>query len=451
MGFNLTPVARWVNIQLFGLLIFIIGFVSLKTMRDTWFAAIPAWLIAISPIILPVYSWAMAEPLTLALGFAGLAIIIWKLNKPEPLGNNWVVFPGLLLGLSAAARYSAVAFLATGLLICFFWSDSPVKKRFFSALIMGLVGILPMALWVVVQVGQTASVSSRTILSSTEMVGRFTAFWPQLNSAVLVWLVPASFLESAPYPAVINLVLPAGMMAAMIGSTFWLLIKRDNTPFKNLVNSLWLFSGLYLLVILLVYLTTYPPITIDNRMLSPVHTAVIWIAGLLISDLFIRFPTKLARSFVMLAAVFLIGWYGIRTIRIVQQNADTGLGYNAANWKESPLIARIKKLDKDAKITSNEQMAILYLTGRITSPLAEIYFTEPLKEFPRYGDGQPGADPVQDEFRKGKSYLVLFDTLKSQLESIYNGQADQRAKSLSNNLNVVFSSSDGEILQYPVQ
>ena len=335
--------------------------------------------------------------------------------------------------------------------MCLFWLDAPVKKRFSSALVMGLVGILPMAVWVVVQVGQTSTVSSRTILTSTEMAGRFTNFWPQLNSAVLVWLVPASFLESAPYPLWINQVLPVVMLLAMIVSSIWLTKKSANILWKNLVKCLWLFSGLYLLVILLVYLTTYPPITIDNRMLSPAHTAFIWIVGLLMAEIFVRYPGKAARSAAVLAAVILIGWYGIRTIRIVQQNADTGLGYNAVVWKQSSLIAQIRKLNDDVQIISNEPMAILYLTGRIVRPVAEIYFNEPLKIFSRYGDGQPGSDPAEEEFRKGKSLLVLFDTLKSQLEPIYDGQADQRAKSLTENLSVEFSASDGQILQYPIK
>ena len=69
VGFDLTAVARWLNIQLFGLLIFLVGFISLRAAQDKWIGAVPAWVMAVSPILLPVYSWAMAEPLTLALGF----------------------------------------------------------------------------------------------------------------------------------------------------------------------------------------------------------------------------------------------------------------------------------------------------------------------------------------------------------------------------------------------
>lgn len=450
-GFDLTTVSRWLNIQLFGFLIFLAGFISIRAVQNKWIGALPAWIIAVSPILLPVYSWAMAEPLTLALGFGGMVIAVWNLNGVENKSNKWIVMAGLLLGLSAAARYSAAAFLATGVLMCLFWLDSSLKKRFSSALVIGLLGFLPIAAWIFVQLGQTASVSSRSILTATEMIARFTAFWPQLNSSCLVWLVPASFLESAPYPLGINQVLPAVMLMAMIVSTIQLFKKSANMQWINLVRSLWLFSGLYLLVILLVYLTTYPPITIDNRMLSPMHTAFIWIIGLFIAEIFVKYPEKVTGSLAILAAVFLFGWYGIRTIRIVQQNAESGLGYNAVVWQQSSLIAQIRKVNADQPIITNEPMAILYLTGRITRPVAEIYFNEPLKEFTRYGDGQTGAEPAEEEFRNGKGYLVIFDTLTSQLESIYGDQADQRAKSLVDSLIVVFSSNDGQILRYPIK
>lgn len=449
-GFDLTSVARWLNVQLFGVLIFLVGFVSLRVSKDKWIGAAPAWLAAVSPILLPVYSWAMAEPLTLALGFGGLVMVVWNLNKVEQKGDAWFMFAGLLLGLSFATRYSAVAFLAAGVLMCLFWLDTPVKKRFLTAFQMGLVGIIPMFVWVIVQLGQTASVSSRSILTVAEMGGRFTVFWPQLNAALLVWLMPVSFQESALYPLWINQVLPAVVILVLIGCSVGMFCKKDQTSVSRLVNGLWVFSGLYLLIILLVYLSTYPPITIDNRMLSPVHTSLIWIAGLLLLELFDRSPRKIIRFLISMIVIGMVGWYGVRTIRIVQQNAETGLGYNSMTWQESPLIATIRALDGTEKIITNEPMAVLYLTGRVAWPVVEIYSNKPVTGFTRYGDGLPGLDPAEEEFHKGGSLLVLFDSLISQLKPIYGDQADERAKSLIDNLHVVATSQDGVILEYPV-
>ncbi len=125
---NLTEVARWLNILLFGGLILLIGLTSLTGLERKWWGAFPAWLIACSPILLPVYSWAMAEPITLLLGFGGLAIILKNINEEPSKSGRWVEISGLCLGLAIAARYPAAAFLAAGLLFCLFWLNAPVQK-----------------------------------------------------------------------------------------------------------------------------------------------------------------------------------------------------------------------------------------------------------------------------------------------------------------------------------
>jgi 4-amino-4-deoxy-L-arabinose transferase-like glycosyltransferase len=405
-------------------------------------------MVAVSPILLPVYSWAMAEPLTIALGFSGLCLCLWYLKTRTIGKNKWIVAAGLLLGLAFMTRYSAAAFLAAGILMNLIWLDEKFKRRIQFAFILGLAGVIPVAAWVFVQIGQTATVSSRSILTFSQMIERFSHFWPQLNNAIVVWLVPASFLDVAPYSLWINQALPLAGLIGLASLCVFLNPKNPQTVVRYLVQMLWLFSGLYFLVILLVYLTTYPPITIDNRMLSPMHIAMVWLTGLVFAEGIHR-TRKTIRVIIIALALVFVGWYGLRTWRIVQQNAVTGLGYNAITWKASPLISRLRLLDDKKGIVTNEPMAVLYLTGRISQPLAEIYFDEPVMTFARYGDGQPDLDPVEADFQKGKSLLVIFNTLASQLQPIYGEEAQNRANSLLNNLDIVLSTEDGAILEYP--
>jgi hypothetical protein len=450
LGLDLTTVARWLNILLFAGLILLVGYTSLRLTANKWWGTLPAWLLAVSPILLPVYSWAMAEPVTLLLGFGGLAVVLLNIDK-EPSGRpGWLEISGLMLGLSMAARYSAAAFLGTGVLLCLFRLQLPFWKRVLAATRMGIVGVIPIAFWVLIQLGQTASVSARSLLTFNEMIFRFSIFWPQLNSAVLVWLLPASAQVNPSMLAYVMGILPAAMLIILAGLTIWIARKTPENAVNRWISALWMFAGIYVGILLLVYLTTYPPITIDNRMLSPAHTAVIWIAGLLLGQLIamnLARPLKVAAAIVMIG---LVAWFGLRTVRIVRQNAELGLGYNALTWRQSQLIAAIKMLPEGQKLVTNETMALLYLTGRVAEPVAEIYTDKPVYPFTRYGDGPAGTDPAETDFKQAHSLLIVFDTLESQFEPIYGVKAAERTKVFIDGLNVVAFGENGAMYYHPL-
>ncbi len=450
LGIDLTIVARWLNILLFGSLILLVGFISLKLVESRTEGIFPAWLIACSPVLLPIYSWAMAEPLTMMLGFGGLALVLKNLETKPTNRIGWLEVSGLMLGLSAATRYSAAAYLATGLLLCLTQLKTPFRERLLAVFRMGLVGIIPLSIWIVAQIGQTATVSARTMLTINEMGFRFQIFWPQLNSALLFWLLPASAQGS---PSIIGLImssLPVISLALLAALTLWVARRSPDARINHWVSALWILAGIYVAILLAVYLTTYPPITIDNRMLSPAHIAFLWIAGLLLIELLkidlVR-PLKITCLVVMVGA---IGWYGMRTLRIVRQNSQTGLGYNAVSWRQSAVIAALKAIPESQPLVTNETMAVLYLTGRAAKPVAEIYFDKPVYPFTRYGDGPAGMDPAEAEFKEAKSLLVLFNTLAYQLHPIYGDQTAERVKVFSDGLRVVAFGEDGAMYHYPL-
>lgn len=450
LNLDLTTGSRWLNILLFGGLILLVGFTSLQLVGNKKWGIFPAWLTACSPILLPVYSWAMAEPLTMLLGFGGLAIVLTNIETKPTNRIGWLEISGLLMGLSAAARYSAAAFLAAGLLLCLTRLKLTVRQRLVAAVRMGLVGILPLAAWIAIQLGQTASISARTFLTFNEMYSRFLIFWPQLNSALLVWLLPASAQDGTSLITWIMGSLPAVMLILLAMLTVWIARKSPEPTINRWVSALWLFAVVYTGILLLVYLTTYPPITIDNRMLSPAHVAVIWITGLLLAKFMetdsVK-PLKIACLVIMIGA---IGWFGVRTIRIVRQNAETGLGYNAVSWRQSKVIAALKVVPESQPLVTNETMAVLYLTGRVAKPVAEIYFDKPAYPFTRYGDGPVGRDPAEAEFKEAGSLLVLFNTLAYQLYPIYGEQTEERVKIFSEGLRVVAFGEDGAMYYHPL-
>ena len=208
---------------------------------------------------------------------------------------------------------------------------------------------------------------------------------------------------------------------------------------------------MYCGVILLVYITTYPPITIGGRMFSPVHIAALWLLVVLAA-----LTTECWREYKLLKRFFFFGfilftlWYGWRSELIVKQYYKLGLGYTSVSWQESDTVAAVKALPEDQLIVSNEQTALLFLTGRNVYPYKEIYFNEPVTEYSLYGEGDLKSDEGQSLFRKEGAAFVLFDSIHSQMNEIYGNETEKRITSLTEGLNKSYRGADGTIFFYPV-
>ncbi len=453
LGVDLAVAARWLNILLFAATVWLVGGVTFSVTRSVVFALLAAGLMLVSPVLIPVYSWAMSEPLAIFLSLAGLALLLPYLRTGR--GRGLLALAALLMGLSILTRYAQVAFLAAGGLGILLLARADWGRRLVDLALYGLIGALPAVAWVIYDVSQTATVSSRSVESVSGMAQRLANLGPALQSVFLFWFVPDSWIADPPYPAIANrLLLPAALALLAIGFVIVLLRRKRAAPTRsNSTNLIWLLAfsaAAYLLVIGLVSITTYPPITIASRMLSPVHVVFVWLAALVIGLVALSWPKARWLSGLMaLGLVAFFGWYGWRSARIVQQNYELGLGYNSVAWQESQTVQWVQSLPEGAVLVTNEEMALLYLTGRTSYPLAEIYANRPLEPFSVYGQGDLTNDPSQQMFQDGKAGLVLFDTLKEQIQGLYGDQTDKRINTLTEGLKVVFRGADGAVYALP--
>ncbi len=454
---DLPQAARWLNALLFAGLACGAGLATLRLTRSALWGLLAALLIAFSPILLPVYSWAMSEPLALLLGFGGLWLALVA-GRDERRG---AAFYGsaALTGLSFFTRYSSAGFAGAALLGLLLFRPGPLRRRLLDVLLYGVLAALPTALWMGYIYAQTQAVSSRSIESAAGMAGRFAAFWPQAANMLLAWLIPYSWMETPRYPALINRLLP---LAAVLGLTGWsgltlaaarrLPARWDDERLRSITLLLLLVLA-YLAVILVVYVTTYPPITIDNRMLSPLHVSALLLLPLLAAVTVRRFSAQRWIRLVLLAALALgAAWFGWRTLRIVLINAEQGVGYSALEWRESQTRAALRAaVPPGMVIITNEQNALQYLDAITPYPLMEPYQAAPSAVFTRYGEGDLSSDDAQRMFRQHKAVLVLFDTIYPQMESLYGARTNERVQVLTGGLEVLFHGDDGSIYAYPAE
>ncbi|MCC6148385.1 MAG: hypothetical protein IT308_12575 [Anaerolineaceae bacterium] len=453
LGIAPLQTALWLNTLLFSLTIWLSGWLVFRAGAGGWLSVTAAALVSASPVLIPVYSWAMAEPLAIFLGLAGLGVT-WKFLK-NPQSQKALLAGGFICGLSILTRYSMAAFLGAGAASVLLLLSVRLRTRLARAGAYLFVGILPAAVWMAYDLGQTAAFSSRSVESSMGMLTRLKSLWAPLGHVFLFWLLPDSWISTPPYPAVLNTLLLVGMVLAPVVLLGWVLrtiLKgRGALQEPDLALGILLVLAMvaYLLVIGLVYITTYPPITIGTRMFSPLHIAAILLAVLLtgyLGRISRRFPL---RVFLMASLVLLAGWWGWRSTRIVSQNAQQGMGFNAVSWQQSATLQALKNIPANTPVVTNEEMALYYLTGHSAYPIGEIYVTQPLEKFERYGDEIAPGDTAQQVFRTGGAWLVLFDSIALQLEPLYGERTPDRILSLTQGLDVIFKGEDGGIYRYP--
>ncbi|NMC53128.1 MAG: hypothetical protein GYA48_05790 [Chloroflexi bacterium] len=449
-GVDGVMAAHLLNGICFGLTIWLAGWVTLRASRSLWLAALAALLAALSPVLIPVYSWAMSEPLAILLGFGALSVLLDYFEEPAKKSN--LVISALLAGLSLLTRYSSAAFVGAWAVLVLFCAPCRARARFESALVYGLVGSLPILGWIFYDLSQTASVASRSVEQGAGLAQRLADFGANLREVLLFWFVPDSWIASPPYPAVFNTAIIAAALLGMAALVVLGLRKMNSSEcsmLRRLVLGLLVFCGLYSALILLVSLTTYPPITIGSRMFSPVHLAFVWLVVLLVGALSVLNTSQSVLKTAGLAVLCLLaGWYGLRSLRIVQQNFSEGLGYQSLAWTNSETMRAVKDLPAGQLIVTNEETAILFLSGRASYPLQEIFANSPDVSPARYGDGNLEEDAAEKLFRDGKALLVVFDSLPQQVAGLYGDQAESWAAALTEGLEVVYQAEDGAIYRY---
>lgn len=451
---NLEAAARWLNAVLMGGLVVLAGLMTARATRSTLYAWLAAGLTLASPVLMPAAVWAMSEPLALFLGFASLALLLRRWSAEEPSWKT-LTAAGVLAGLAFLTRYNAVAFAAAGGLGLLIFGRQGWKVRLRDAAVYGGLALLPMAVWVAYDLSQTATVASRSLLGAGGLGQRFVEFWPDFSAALLFWLVPDAWVYQSPYPGMLNQILPWAAAAALIGWALWVGLRlrtrrgEEWEDARRLLALLGIFCGLFLAVTLGVKLTTYPPITINARMLSPLHLAVLmaavglaWVSG--------RFAARTAWVRVGLAAALILAglWYARLSLPVAKQYARLGLGYNSAEWRGSELIQAVRDLPEETLIITNQETALLALTGRASYPLKEVYLNQGLSEFSRYGDGDLSQDPAQRLFREKGAALVLFDQIDDQLAELYGERTEERIRTLVTGLYRALRVEDGGIFYY---
>ncbi|MBI9049631.1 MAG: glycosyltransferase family 39 protein [Anaerolineaceae bacterium] len=444
---DLVMVARVVNTILIAATIYLVLRASDQVIKDWRYTAALGLLLAVSPVLNPAFSWVMSEPLSILLGTASLILCLQVIKKPKH--NNLFYFSAILAGFSTLTRYGAIVYTATACMLLLIFLNGKFAQRLRQSMIYGLIALCPVMIWAVVDMLLTNSISSRSVHGLEGMGARIVSFFINLKSVLLFWLIPDSWILTPFYPQILNTILSIVFVTLIIIGS-WFLFKKSKIDqhLKLFGTALMLFFILYVLMTFVISLVTYPPITIGTRMFSPMYLMAFWLIALILYQISVAVKGRqwLYRA-TLAVSIVLVFWSGWRGIRIVQDNHQTGLGFQSIAWQESDLIDYVNDLPEDQGLVTNEEMAVLFIAERNAYPFAEIYYDKPVDVFTMYGEGQD-VNVSETQFRDHGAYLVLFDSIYSQFEGMYAEKSEQRLQILTNGLDLIYQGNDGCIYQY---
>jgi len=356
--FGVDPLAgvRILNITLFGFNILLFGWILKRYTDSIKIAFGGAFLFMFSRTAIEIHTIAYAEPLFIALGFTGFAVLLEYLEHPK----KYILLPAaaFLTGLACLTRYAGIAYAASGTLILIFLERQSFRKRVRDSSVFLFLSCMPVGLWFLRNYLVARDVTHRAFSIHFPGFGQYH----ELLRTAAGWILPSVF------PDALRMVMLA--LAAVVLLVVSISIFRNAEriiPFscRCFLFSLGIFSACYLAV-LFGYVTfqsrNAPPI---NRLLCPFYFAVLLFSFTAAHAYVQRAQARGGwKRILLLLAVILGVTYPVRASSWFSVLRREGIHYAGKSWQDSEVIHHIRRLPPDAVIYTNSREGVYMTTGR---------------------------------------------------------------------------------------
>ena len=345
--------ARILNVILFGVNIFLIGFLLKKYTGSTKIAVLGSWTILTSRTTLEIHSYAHSEPIYILLVFLGIHLLIQYLGAEEK--RNLYYASSLCMALAALDRYAGVSSIIAGALMIFLLGRKRFHIRLKQSVAFALLGSLPLGLWFVRNHFVSRNLADRSF-------GFHPPTWYQYHYGldnISTWILPELF----PFALrVLTLVIVSVALVAV--SVVVLRKERRDDSFRFLVSTLlFALSSVFTLVAYVTFLSVNMlPV---NRHLSPIFVSVAMFSLVVLYKFWRTCGSATwLRRIMIAAAILLCSSYLVRGTKWLCELRSKGLGYAGRSWRTSETIAELKRLYSKEVVYTNSAEAIYILTGR---------------------------------------------------------------------------------------
>jgi hypothetical protein len=348
--------------------------------------------------MIKVGSWAMSEPLYLALGLAGFLLLVAYFERVR---WRWLVASAVAFGLAYLTRYVGLSLVAAGLVAVLVRYKVPWPRRLKETAIYLLFSLVPMLVFMARNYALTGYTTNRQITWHPAPFGQIR----NGLELILGWFIPPDWLARLGIkPFVAGLIL-------MILVILWLERRR----FPDIRVNLGTRPGLEALA--LVYLVLYlgqvlislflldHSTPLDNRILSPVLLCVLVLLIPVLARSW-QSGSLLGRGLIAAVCVAFLAYFIPGAINQVQQLQQDGQGFSSDKWKHSELIQVVGALPPDVVVFSNISSPLWLWTGKTSYTLPSFY--DPVTSQIR-SSYPSDLEKMRQAIQQGNGVLAIFE------------------------------------------
>lgn len=353
IGVSALKAARFLNISLFGINIFLVFLSTFRLTRSHMFSLLAALLFSISFVMVEVHSWALSEPLYICLGLSAFLLLQKYFEESRIL---WLVLAGLFVSAAFLTRYVGLSLLISVAVVLLILRVD-IRKRVQDVLLLGTIAILPVVLWTLRGYVLTQTLNDRAIGFYPLTVKNYVS----AIDVVYGWLLPLSLVQGEEK-------LLLALTAIVLVGTVLLFVKFRKTQITGLTKhpspqeGILLLHILYFVIYGLVILASKawidPDIGLSDRILSPMLTSLLILLAVGFSFLWNNFGRT--RPLVVLVALGLIVYYGIGTFITVRTFNESGIGIARRGWNRSEVVQSLRSYPSHTMYTNSNSSLYLW-------------------------------------------------------------------------------------------
>lgn len=392
-GWDAVDAARGLAVVLMGVNTALVAVLSWRSAQRPWAGVVGALLFGLNPLFLDVGSWAMAEPLFLALISATFLALVAAEGGPA----RRAVLPGLLAGLACLTRYAGVAAIVAGLGF-FLWPQPERRPAWRHAASYFTAAVLPVAAWMARNIAVSGTTTNRMIAWHPITASKAA----EAGATFSEWILPDIMVAREGWLAWMGIAVGLAFLAVA-----GMAVLRSEPPHAERATSVPVRAGswfvlAYAAVLLGNLLVLDSSTPLDARILSPLLMALVpmIVCGLVQAW---GHPGRVPKITLALAALVLLTGFAEDDRRLLDQGWLRGWGFSHRLWKSSALLQAIRELPPTTLYT-NEPDLVYFHTGRA----GYIIFggTDPVTGAPRAGYDEWLSNARRD-LSDGRAVLVL--------------------------------------------
>jgi hypothetical protein len=356
-------------------------------------------MFAVSGPVLYLHAMAWSEAPFFSFAIGALLALALRVTRNR---QRDLILAAILVALAMLTRYVGLTLLAPLAFALIVLGRRSRRERIRDLAIAGAIATAPLGIWMIRNTSVGHHATDRTLAVHVVSAGQLLQLVTTLNDFLLP--VGAGPWWRGTFVLVVALLLIAGLLAAHRSAR----AQRPAPPLGNVFALLCLvFAAGYLAFVLFTISFADATTPLDDRILFPVFGVVV-IALVLLADTAARRRNHPAiwRAFAMCAALSIavrlpLAIHGLDTMH------RNGEGYTSVTWRNSEMLAQVRRLPSAIVVYSNAQDAIELLTGRSARWLPDSLIWENMQanpEFPR------ARDDMCREVASGSAVVAYFIT-----------------------------------------